>query len=336
MSGLHPGTQNGPFDGTNNRRSDFHVFDDVQSLQDNVKAWADLFACMQQDGESVLQYGNRVIGIAQQLIDIDPALYECLVFHRVKAGLRKPIRDILSSNTVQPNSHAMLDQVVVAIEQKLQATDPAFAIDNLTPRLTPTINGDNVARFQDDDNHNAPAIHNSIDRPANAGKFGGSHQEQPWEHGPTPQEQPFENETRASQATPANNHSDGGPFQIRGLHQTQQPTGSPGAQQQPTQDLLGTARYSPSNDRIDTAPPMLGRHEVQHTANPFKGLKRPGPDGDRSHDDANNQSSRKKVVPWQEFQRRKQHGPIVCHYCHETGHFKNTCPINPQNSSKAQ
>lgn len=335
MAGQQPGHHNGTLDGTTSPQADFHVFDDVQSLQDNENAWTDLFACMQQNGESILHYGNRVIGIAQQLTDLDPALYQCLVFHRVKAGLRKPIKDVLHSNTVQPNSHAMLDQVVVAIEQKLQTTDPASAINNLTPRLTPTLNGDNLQRFHNDDNNNnAQTVLSSRGRPANTRKSAGQHHEQPWEQGPTFHQQPLENGTRASQASPANNHSDASPFQIRGLHQTQQPTGAPGAQQQWTQDFLGAAQHSPSHDPADGAPPMLGRHEVQHTAAPFKGSKRPGSDGDGCQNDANNQS--RKKVPWQEYQRRKQLGPIQCHYCHEIGHFKNTCPTNPQNLSQAQ
>ncbi|KAL8657227.1 MAG: hypothetical protein Q9226_002122 [Calogaya cf. arnoldii] len=337
MSG-QAGNQHGTVDGTNDPRSDFHVFDDLQSLHDSENAWADLFACMQQDGESVLQYSDRVIGIAQQLVDVDPALYECLVFHRVKAGLRKPIKDMLISNTVQPNSHAMLDRVVLAIEQKLGWKDPEMPIDNLTPRLTPTLSGDNVQRFRNDKhiNNNALAIRNTSQHSANAERLGRHHQRQSWEYDQTPQQQPFKNESRASHSSSSNNHPDSGAFQIRGLHQVQQRPGAPGAPQQPRQDIPGASHYNPANNPTDTAPSLLGSHQVQHTATPSKGLKRPGPDGDQSQNEPNNQPARKKV-PWQEYnQRRKQQGPIVCNYCKETGHLKNQCPTNPRNAFLAQ
>ncbi|KAI4267560.1 MAG: hypothetical protein LQ337_008292 [Flavoplaca oasis] len=319
----------------NGQRSTFYYFDDLASLQDNENTWANLFACTQQEGESVVDYGTRVHELALGLIDLDPALLECLVFHRVKAGLRKPIKDMLNSSTLQPNSHAMLDQVVIAIERKLQPANKGFAINQLTPQLTPTPNGHIVHQFQEHTN-DVPTMQSSGDRSANADWINEQRQEQPWPHDTTTRQQPSGDEYRACQASPTNNQSDPGAFQIRGLHQNRQPIRAQEFQQQSTPDSTEATRYSPSSIPNDEAAPMLGRHEVQHAANPFKGLKRPGSDGGSFQDDGNNQSVRKKAVPWHEGQRRKQQGPPECFYCHQLGHYKNTCPTNPQNFSRAQ
>ena len=320
----------------NSQRSTFYYFDDLASLQDNENTWANLFACTQQEGESVIDYGTRVHELALRLIDLDPALLECLVFHRVKAGLRKPIKDMLNSTTLQPNSHAMLDQVVIAIERKLQPANKGLAINHLTPQLTPPPNGHIVHRFQEHVN-DVPTVQSFGDRSANADSVNGQHQEQLWTHDTTTQQHPFGDEHRACEASPTNNQSDRGAFQIRGLHQTRQPIRAQDfQQQQSTPDSTEGIHYSPSSNPNDITAPMLGRHEVQHVADPFKGLKRLGSDGGPFQNDGNDQPVRKKAVPWHEGQRRKQQGPPECFYCHQFGHYKNTCPTNPQNFSKAQ
>ncbi|KAL8992006.1 MAG: hypothetical protein Q9169_007452 [Polycauliona sp. 2 TL-2023] len=334
MSGMQPGDHDGAYEGPNShRQAAFHVFDDLRSLQDSEHAWADLFACMQQQGESVHDYGNRVIGLAHQLTDLDPALYDCLVFHRVKAGLRKPIRDVLLLNTVQPNSHAMLDQIVWAIEQKLQPADQPFGINNITPSLTPTLNWNNVQRSRIDGG-GGPAAQTSNGPSANAMRFNDQQQEQPWQHGPAAQQHPHENEPRAaSQASPTTNHAEHDAFQIRGLHQTRPPPPRGPENQHPllpTQNPIHADHYSPTSNPNEVAASMLGRHEVQHTPTPFKGTKRPGSDGGSFQNDGNEQTNRKKI-PWQDFQRKKQQGPPICFYCKEVGHMKDACSKNPRN-----
>ncbi|KAL8671335.1 MAG: hypothetical protein Q9168_004172 [Polycauliona sp. 1 TL-2023] len=328
MSGMQPATHDGATAGSNGQRPAFHVFDDLRSLEDSENAWADLFACMQQPGEAVHDYGTRVIRLAHQIVDLDPAVYECLVFHRVKAGLRKPLRDMLLLNTVQPNSHAMLDNVVMAIERKLQTNDPASGID--TPSLTPTPNWTNAQQSQHNDNH-VPAIQSSQGPFANAASFNGHQQEQSWQHGTASQQHPHENGTRTTQASPFTNHSDHGAFQIRGAHQMRAPTTAPEHHQQasPTPHEA-EQHYSPPSNPNGLGAPMLGRHEVQHNAGPFQGTKRPGSDNGVFQNDANDQLSRKKI-PWQDYQRKKMGPTLKCHYCKEAGHVKDTCPKNPRN-----
>ena len=68
---LRQGNHDGTSNQMNSQRSTFYVFDDLASLQENEDTWADLFACTQQDGESVVDYGNRVTGLARRLIDLD-------------------------------------------------------------------------------------------------------------------------------------------------------------------------------------------------------------------------------------------------------------------------
>ncbi|KAL8878389.1 MAG: hypothetical protein Q9198_003785, partial [Flavoplaca austrocitrina] len=261
MSGLQQGNSDRTSGQMNSQRSSFYYFDDLASLQDNENTWANLFACTQQEGESVIDYGTRVHELALRLIDLDPALLECLVFHRVKAGLRKPIKDMLHSTTLQPNSHAMLDQVVIAIERKLQLANKGLAINHLTPQLTPPPNGHIIHRFQEHVN-DVPTVQFFGDRSANADWVNGQHQEQLWTHDTTTQQHPFGDEHRACQASPTNNQSDRGAFQIRGLHQTRQPIRAQDfQQQQSTPDSTEAIHYSPSSNPNDVAAPMLGRHE---------------------------------------------------------------------------
>ncbi|KAL8911879.1 MAG: hypothetical protein Q9172_007592 [Xanthocarpia lactea] len=334
MNGMQPVDYNGSIGGMSDQRSAFTIFDDLRSLQHNEKTWADLFACMQVDGESTFDYGSRVVALAQQLTDLDPALRDCLVFHRVKAGLRRPIKDMLNANTVQPNSHAMLDQVVSAIEQKLQRQqmiDRVLPVNSLTPRLTPTRNEKNVQRPHYDDN-SALALQYPTQRSLDYPPVNGQYQEQPLEHDIEFQ-QPIEEEPRESQFAHSKNHS-GGALHTRGLHQIQQPTRTPDDEQQTTRDTLEAAHYGPPSESIDNAVPMLGRHEVQHTNNTIKSLKRTASDSGPLYRDASGQPARNKI-PLQEYRQRKQQGARECHYCHEVGHMKNSCPNNPRNSARA-
>ncbi|KAL9608536.1 MAG: hypothetical protein Q9204_009227, partial [Flavoplaca sp. TL-2023a] len=193
----------------------------------------------------------------------------------------------------------MLDQVVIAIERKLQPADKGLAINHPTPQLTPTRDGHIVHQFQEHVN-DVPTMQSFGDRSANADWVNEQHHEQLWTHNTTPQQQPFGDEYRPCQASPTNNQSDRAAFQIRGLHQNRQPIRAQDFQQQSTPDSTEAVHYSPSSNPNDIAAPMLGRHEVQHAANPFKSLKRPGSDGGPFHDDGNDQPVRKKAVPWHE------------------------------------
>ncbi|KAL9025274.1 MAG: hypothetical protein Q9180_007700, partial [Flavoplaca navasiana] len=67
----------------------------------------------------------------------------------------------------------------------------------------------------------------------------------------------------------------------------------------------------PSSNPNDIAAPMLGRHEVQHAPNPFKGLKRPGSDGGPFQDDGNDQQPIELNDIVTQKRTRSQSTPIV-------------------------
>ncbi|KAL8782177.1 MAG: hypothetical protein Q9213_005613 [Squamulea squamosa] len=309
----------------------FTVADDLESLQHNEKTWVDFFACMQQEGESTVDYGNRIIALAQQLTDLNPALYNCLVFHRVKAGLRQPIKDMLNTGLYQPNSHAMLDQVASAIERKLlqdqQVSDQALPVNHLTPRLTPTRHETNVQQPYNGDENTAD-LEPSRSRSTTYRPVNRQHQQQPLEHGSNTQKPP-KDRPRGFPSSPLRDES-GGAFHIRGLHQTQHSSSTPEVQQPKTGDASGRSHNGSPNDAFENAAPTLGRHEVQHNVDVTKGLKRAASDGGSSRNDANDHPAPKKMTLAQ-YNKRRQHGQLVCHYCREPGHMKNECPKNQRN-----
>ncbi|KAL8814241.1 MAG: hypothetical protein Q9223_006520 [Gallowayella weberi] len=320
--------------GMANQRPKFSISNDVRSLQHNAKTWTELFACNQESGESVIAYGDRVLALANQLIDLDPALSDALVFQRVKAGLRSPVKSILNASTIQPNTHGTLDEMVTAIEASLNGQhthDQELPKENLTPRPTPTrleMMGQPEGAANGVSLSNVPS--NSIRPSTQTG--GRLHKEVT--NGRGLHQMSFDNNegTTTRSLEPLTNASSSS-FQIRGVREQQQSVQIGGNQQQQIPDGLGPARHSPSSDLFNSSTSKLGRHEVQNTAMGPKGGKRKDFDGGLETHDAIGPSARKKSIPFKEWSQRPKE-PLICHYCRETGHRKDNCPTNPRNLNK--
>ncbi|KAI4246371.1 MAG: hypothetical protein L6R40_002039 [Gallowayella cf. fulva] len=310
MDELHAGYDeagHGGIDNIPDQRAEFTVFHDPDSILHNERSWTDFFACSQMEGESIIDYGDRVIGLAKQLMDLDPALYDALVFHRVKAGLRGPVKDILNKSIIQPNSHAMLDKMASAIELWLavqHTTNPGLT--NGAPTTRPTI-----THYEDQEQaggavNTAPSSNFMID----------------------PSRDPRQNGARLrEELTP-----DDGEAQ---QHNQQQATSTQeDKQQQQMVDGPGLAQHSPPSDVVASSTPKIGRHQVQNASRGSQGGKRKDADADPPSHDADGQPARKKSIPFQKWSQLQKDHP-VCHYCHEAGHKKDTCPTNPRNLNKA-
>ncbi|KAL9004050.1 MAG: hypothetical protein Q9188_003115 [Gyalolechia gomerana] len=97
----------------------FHVSESTARNEQNYRIWDRIFSSNQQEDESVLQYGNRIIALADQLTDLSWELRGPILFYRVKAGLLGPIKQALSAQIAQPTSHAALNEVAMVIERNL-------------------------------------------------------------------------------------------------------------------------------------------------------------------------------------------------------------------------
>ncbi|KAL8926997.1 MAG: hypothetical protein Q9208_002542 [Pyrenodesmia sp. 3 TL-2023] len=85
----------------------------------NERTWRSIFSSSQGENETVKQYSNRIIALADTLTDIEADLKGPIVFFRVKAGLRDSIKQVINQEKVQPTSHAALNDVAMAIERGL-------------------------------------------------------------------------------------------------------------------------------------------------------------------------------------------------------------------------
>ncbi|KAL8833142.1 MAG: hypothetical protein Q9170_004474 [Blastenia crenularia] len=105
----------------------FTVPRDSSSRERNERNWTEIFASIQRRDESVEQYSNRILALADELTDLPHHLVGPLVFCRVKAGLVEPIKRVLRTQIVQPTSHAALNDVAMIIEESLRVQDiPAY------------------------------------------------------------------------------------------------------------------------------------------------------------------------------------------------------------------
>ena len=101
----------------------FHVSQDITINERNDQNWTAFFASNQHEDESVSQYSNRIVALADDLNQYDHLpefLLGTLVFNRVKAGLQDSIKGILNAQTLQPKSHKTLNDMAMAIEQDLR------------------------------------------------------------------------------------------------------------------------------------------------------------------------------------------------------------------------
>ncbi|KAL8798653.1 MAG: hypothetical protein Q9182_006486 [Xanthomendoza sp. 2 TL-2023] len=321
--------------GMANQRPKFFISNDVRSLQHNAKTWTELFACNQESGESVIAYGDRVLALANQLIDLDPALSDALVFQRVKAGLRSPIKTILNASTIQPNTHATLDEMVTAIEASLNGQhtrDQELPRENLTPRPTPTrleIMG------QPEGAANGVLLSSAPSNPFRPSTQNGGRLQKDVTNGKGYHQMPFDNnEGRTTKSLEPLTNASSSSFQIRGIHEQQQSVQIEGKQQQQRLYGLEPAPRGPHMDLFNSSTPKLGRHEVQNAPGGPQGGKRKDLDGGLESHDANGPLARKKSIPFKEWSQRPKE-PLICHYCRETGHRKDNCPTNPRNLNKA-
>ncbi|KAL8904126.1 MAG: hypothetical protein Q9207_003477 [Kuettlingeria erythrocarpa] len=103
------------------RHSPFFYFSDGESHNErNQRNWTLLFSSSQGDHETVKQYSNRIVALADTLTDIEAELRGPVVFFRVKAGLKDSIKRVLNKQHLQPTSHTLLNDVAMAIERDLE------------------------------------------------------------------------------------------------------------------------------------------------------------------------------------------------------------------------
>ncbi|KAL8707749.1 MAG: hypothetical protein Q9220_007269 [cf. Caloplaca sp. 1 TL-2023] len=123
------------------RPPDYYVATEFTSRQQSDRLWTELFACIQQDGEPGHEYISRMNAIADQISDTPSYQLWPFVFIRIKAGLRDPIKKVLNAQIMQPNSQAVLNDVIRVIEHDLDQEhwhDAASPRPHLGSQLAPT------------------------------------------------------------------------------------------------------------------------------------------------------------------------------------------------------
>ncbi|KAL9026812.1 MAG: hypothetical protein Q9196_004580 [Gyalolechia fulgens] len=120
-----------------NGPSHFLVSESTARNEQDDRIWTRIFSSNQQENESVAEYGNRIIALADRLTDIPWNFRGPLIFNRVKAGLLEPIKRGLRAQIVQPTSHAALNDMAMVIERTLgrqHSSAPQLLLENRAQR----------------------------------------------------------------------------------------------------------------------------------------------------------------------------------------------------------
>ncbi|KAI4192111.1 MAG: hypothetical protein LQ346_004482 [Caloplaca aetnensis] len=335
MDNTRPGkTSSRPLDDHEVRHSPFFYFSDGESHNErNQQTWTALFSSSQREHETVQQYSNRIVALADTLTDIEAELRGPIVFFRVKAGLKDSIKQVLNKQHLQPTSHALLNDVAMAIERDLgldarpeqrpsvknysQNTvglhrtlpvGPTRVLEQSRPLKTTATERSERADFDSSestfphDDSEPTALqdngHYGVEKPLEKRQYGLDDDLE----GPYGPSSTFNNDTgRSSQ-----------PYELpspRQAHDTRNDHAKP-----TSFHILGSYRV----EKPSSTSQMQGQAGTHHHSPPFN----PG------------HGQPPQRMSAQEIERHKQAN--LCFNCGEPGHMKGECPQNPQHRRKRQ
>ncbi|KAL8744370.1 MAG: hypothetical protein Q9184_008004, partial [Pyrenodesmia sp. 2 TL-2023] len=315
----------------------------------NERTWRCIFSSSQGENETVKQYSNRIIALADTLTDVEAELKGPIVFFRVKAGLRDSIKQVINAQDVQPTSHAALNDVAMAIERGL--SQPA----------RPELPSSAVKNYPQDTAGNHRPLHQQSRSFASSRGF---EQSQPLTT--TANERSERARYDTSESTFAHDNSQATAWQDKGHYNEghyRQIEKFYDERRANTQYGLGDDHeesYEPSSTFIDdtgrssqpielpsarqasgtrndgsksTSIQIRGRGQIDKSSGTGQkrgqaGSHQFGPPFNPEH----GQPSR-SLSP-QEIERRKEGN--LCFYCGQPGHMKGECPQNPQPRRKRQ
>ncbi|KAL9009366.1 MAG: hypothetical protein Q9173_005600 [Seirophora scorigena] len=98
----------------------FYISSGRLSREQDEQNWRELFTSEQQEDERVESYSARMVALVDGLSDLPEHLKGSMIFYRMKAGFREPIRQALRTYVIQPTSHASLNDMAMAIERDIE------------------------------------------------------------------------------------------------------------------------------------------------------------------------------------------------------------------------
>ncbi|KAI4178233.1 MAG: hypothetical protein LQ348_005656 [Seirophora lacunosa] len=98
----------------------FYISSGRLSRERDERSWREFFTSEQQEDERVQSYSARMVALVDELSDLPEHIKGSMIFYRMKAGLREPIRQALRTYVIQPTSHASLNDMAMAIERDIE------------------------------------------------------------------------------------------------------------------------------------------------------------------------------------------------------------------------